>query len=648
MMAGRAGDVSHLLNGLSTLSVNLAGRKGDIDRLIAASDTLSKAVDDRRQALGTSLDGLAGALDALSARRDQLTSLIDGVKGLSDHLVPPCTAQLRAPSTRRLSDLQSTVGVQVLNDKKDRINIVLDQLPNDIESLRKVTKQGAWINVYTIGFPGTPYVANAVDLGDNNGRNPAKTGGLPQLWFRPPPHDQSIDVAGIKVDTTDKSQPAPPGLLGQPMIDRSIAETPEEHRSNVRRLVVAAVIGAFGIASLGLWGVPVIANPLQPKSLAVTADFPQTIGLYAGSKVLVQGVAAGSVSTVKSASDRVRVTMQIHDVNLDPNAIATIRLRSLIGSRYVELSPVWSGQGPKMADGTHIPLAHTVVPAEVSDFTDETSRIAREIDAQALGRLVHELGTALEGNGPALAGVTSGMAQVSQTVAAQAQALDDSLLQLQRVIGTVAAKDEDVARILRSSTAVSQALLAQQGSLDAAVSGLDKLLGTLTDFSTKEKDKIVQAVHLLATTGKQLSDHAQGWARIVDNVPYYAYGWYNAIHHDGSHWFFMEQISGIMFLPYPHQLNEGGGPGAAGGGQHRRPVGRLRLLAGTRRRALPGRRHQSHRHRSPASRTEHRRRPHQDRQHAQQRRAHPRLRGRQARDRPPPDPSGCNQQHNIP
>src|SRR5947199_1431328 len=62
VMAGRAGDVSRLLQGLSSLSTNLAGRKGDIDRLIAASDQLSKAVDDRRVPLGTSLDGMAAAL----------------------------------------------------------------------------------------------------------------------------------------------------------------------------------------------------------------------------------------------------------------------------------------------------------------------------------------------------------------------------------------------------------------------------------------------------------------------------------------------------------------------------------------------------------------------------------------------------------
>ena len=213
VMAGRAGDVSRLLQGLSGLSTNLAGRKADIDRLIAASDDLSKAVDDRRVALGTSLDGMAAALDALSARRQDLTALIDGVSQLSNHL-SPLIQRNQGTLDQTLTDLISVT--QVLNDKKDRINIALDQLPDDIYSLRKVTKEGPWINVYTVGFPGTPYLANPIDLGDNNGRDPGKTGGLPQLWLRPPPHDQSIDVAGIKVDTEDHSQPAPQGYWSNP------------------------------------------------------------------------------------------------------------------------------------------------------------------------------------------------------------------------------------------------------------------------------------------------------------------------------------------------------------------------------------------------------------------------------------------------
>ena len=213
VMAGKEGDVHQLLTDLGGLATTLSQRKDDIDRLLAASNKLSAAVDDRRQALGTSVDGLSSALDALAARRADLSSLVDGVKGLSDHLTP--LIQRNAGNLDAiLSDLKTTAGVLVR--QKDRINLALDQLPDAIYALRKITKQGSWISVYTIGFPGTPYLANPVDPGDNNGRDPGRDGGLPKIWLRPPPHAQSVDVAGIKVDTGNHSQPSPEGYSTSP------------------------------------------------------------------------------------------------------------------------------------------------------------------------------------------------------------------------------------------------------------------------------------------------------------------------------------------------------------------------------------------------------------------------------------------------
>ena len=213
VMQGRTADVQRLLTDLSGLANTLVQRKGDIDRLLAASDKLSGAIDDRRQALSTSMDGLATALDALAARRAEISALVEGVKGLTERLTP-LVQHNEGTLESIISDLKTTAGVLV--KEKDRVGLALDQLPDAIAALRKITKEGSWINVYTVGFPGTPYLARPLDLGDNNGRNPAKTGGLPELWFRPPPHNASIDVAGINVDTGNHNQPPPEGYFGGP------------------------------------------------------------------------------------------------------------------------------------------------------------------------------------------------------------------------------------------------------------------------------------------------------------------------------------------------------------------------------------------------------------------------------------------------
>ena len=339
-----------------------------------------------------------------------------------------------------------------------------------------------------------------------------------------------------------------------------MTETTE--RSRIRRYAPHVVAIGFVIAVLGIAGVPVVANPLRPSSTVITVEFPRTVGLYPESRVLVQGIEAGRVSEVNPAVDRVRVKLKIKDVSLAPDAIATLRLRSLIGERYVELTPVWSGQGPRLENGAVIPLERTQVPAEVSELFDEGARIAENVDAEAVRSVVASMAQMLGGNQDALAGVTTGLATVGETLSARAGEMDSGLAHLQQVVSTLAAKDGEISRILKSSTAVSQALLAQEGAFDGAITGLDQLLAELTQFTGREKNKLVEAFDYLDRIGRLLAEHEAGWQRIIELTPYYGYGWYNAIHHDGQRWWLLEQAQGLFFVPFTHPMNSGGGPGA--------------------------------------------------------------------------------------
>jgi hypothetical protein len=188
--------------------------------------------------------------------------------------------------------------------------------------------------------------------------------------------------------------------------------------------------------------------------------------------------------------------------------------------------------------------------------------VAEQVDAEALRDVVKHMGQALGGNAQAVAGVTTGLADVGQALSARATELDQGLQDLGGVVSTLADRDDEITRILRSSTVVSQSLLAQEGALDAAIGGLDDMLGRLASFTGNQKDEIAAVADSLDRVGRILAEHEAGWQRIVDLAPYYAYGWYNAIHHDGSRWWLLEQAQGLLFVPFTHPLNDGGGPGS--------------------------------------------------------------------------------------
>lgn len=332
------------------------------------------------------------------------------------------------------------------------------------------------------------------------------------------------------------------------------------HHPVVRRLGAAVLVLALGVSVPALFGSPIAATSLRSSRVNLTVEFPRTVGLYPQSRVVVQGIEAGTVTKVEPRADRVLVRLSVHGVTLAPDAKATLRLRSLIGERYVELGPVWSGKGPSLGDDAVIPLERAIVPAEISDVLDEASRVAQGIDGKVVGRLVHELAASLDKD--AVAGATVGLATVSQAVAARATELDSSLVHLQGVVGALASRDDRIVDLMRSSTVVSQALLAQDGALGSAITGLDGLLGELSRVTAANGGKFVVAVDALDRVGRLLAEHEAGWQDIITKLPWASYGFYRAIDHDGDRWFLMPQASGVLFVPYAPNLNSRGGPGS--------------------------------------------------------------------------------------
>ena len=323
--------------------------------------------------------------------------------------------------------------------------------------------------------------------------------------------------------------------------------------------MTVAVAGATVWAALGLSGVAVADDPNGP--LEIVAEFPRTIGLYPGDQVRVLGLPAGEVTEVAPKVDHVEVTMQVDDVTLAPDAIAALRLRSLIGERFIELGPVWDGEGEKLASGDVIPQDRTVVPAEISDVLDEATRLAEGLDKDAAGALLKELSEAFGGRHDAVAALTAELGEVGRVLRSRAGEIDRGLAQLDRIITTLAERDGAMVKILEGSAAVTDALLAQDGALDASIVGLDQMLGELGSFTADQKDRLVQLVEVLDRVGQVLAAHDEDFATVVEQLPYFSYGYERAIQEDDGRWYVVNNPMGLLFLPTGPALNSRGGAG---------------------------------------------------------------------------------------
>ncbi len=336
-------------------------------------------------------------------------------------------------------------------------------------------------------------------------------------------------------------------------------------RSVVRRLVVAVVVLFTGVSTLSLAGNAVafdVPVPYSPGRFTVVAVFPRAVGLYPRSRVYIDGLEAGTVSDVDPQSDRVLVTMEVDDVPLVADAVATLRLRSLIGERYVELGEIWTGDGPQLPDGATIPLERTVVPAEISDVLDEATRVAEGLDAAAVRDVVERLATAFGGDRDVLAGFVSEVSGASAALEANLESLDDTLVTADRVLANLAGRDDRIASLLERGAVVTEALVAQDGALDAAVTGLDNMLAELADFTRGQRAGLTSSVDALGRIGQILAAHQSDWQRVIEYLPLASYGFARAIHEDDGRWFLQPQATGTLFAPWVPNMNSRGGIGS--------------------------------------------------------------------------------------
>lgn len=333
----------------------------------------------------------------------------------------------------------------------------------------------------------------------------------------------------------------------------------------IQRAVVAVVVLAFSLSTAGLAGVALgveVKNPFEPGRTVVHAEFERAVGIYDRSRVFADGVEVGEVTDIDVLPDRVRLELTIHDAAIRADTEAILRLRSLIGERYVELTDVWIGEGPRLEPGDVIPLERTVVPAEITEVLDEAARVSKELDGETMNRVIGELAAVVDDDGAAVEALLDELADAGEVVASQADDLDELITSLDTAVATLAEKDQTVVSVLRNGTTVSQALLAQQGALDAAVGSIDTIVGDLATFTGEQRQGLTDLAGDLSTVGQVLAKHRADFEQVVHYLPMASYGFARAITHDGERWYLQPQVTGTLVAPFIPNINSRGGIGS--------------------------------------------------------------------------------------
>jgi phospholipid/cholesterol/gamma-HCH transport system substrate-binding protein len=219
-------------------------------------------------------------------------------------------------------------------------------------------------------------------------------------------------------------------------------------------------IGAIGIvAILALLVLAFNADkvPFIGGGTSYHALFTDAGGLKSGDDVRIAGVKVGKVTSVALDGAVVRVTMRVSGAQVGPDSRADIKIKTLLGQKYVALSP--SGAGSLEGD---IPVARTTTPLDVTDAFIGLGERAGKIDKKQLATAFDTLSAAFKHTPPYVHQSLRGLQRLSTSIASRDSQLHILLSRANAVTNTLASRDAEIAKLINDSNLILQTVYQQR------------------------------------------------------------------------------------------------------------------------------------------------------------------------------------------
>ena len=212
------------------------------------------------------------------------------------------------------------------------------------------------------------------------------------------------------------------------------------------------------------------------------------------------------------------------DVKIPADAKAAIIAPSVVGDRFVQLTPVYTG-GDVLADGEVLDADRTAVPLELDQIytsLDDLTVALGPTGANANGALSDLLETTAEnfgGQGAKFHQTIEDFGKLSATLEDNKEELFGSARELQGFISTLAENDSTVRRFNNSLSEVSSMLAGERDELSASLTNLATALGQVKSFVAENREVLGRNISGLNRVSKVLVKQRDALSEILEAGP---------------------------------------------------------------------------------------------------------------------------------
>ncbi len=441
VLQGEGGTVASLMEKTASLTNTLADRDQLIGEVITNLTQTLDTVDQRREQLGQLITELKGWMTDLARDRSTIGASLDNVSELTV-VVADLVRRSRPVVKDDIVQLRRLAGLLNRPENRAVLEQTLDRLPESMTDQTRTGTYGSWYSYYLCEFSGKIEPAEA----------------------RGHPGHQAAHARA-------EQHPVPLDGRQVPVMRRYTEG--QILRLGAITIVVMLLVMA---ASFNLSKFPGFSGDIY------RAEFSDASGLRSGNVVQVGGIRVGRVEEVELDGAKVLVTFEIDkDVEFGTESQASIEVLNLLGEKFLELTPVGSGQ---LDEDDVIPVSRTESAYDIVGVFGDLATTTERIDTGQLKQALDVVSKTMNTSSPQVHATFEGISRLSQTVASRDAQIQSLLSSSRNVSALLADRSNDIVRLMDRS-----------------------------DLVFKELERRKAAIHRLLVNARILADELRGLAR---------------------------------------------------------------------------------------------------------------------------------------
>lgn len=272
-------------------------------------------------------------------------------------------------------------------------------------------------------------------------------------------------------------------------------------------LVTCLVLVSFGYTSLPFW----------PQGKNYEAYFTDAGGITPGNDVSVSGIQVGKVSSVELAGDAAKVAFTVdRKIKVGDQSLVAIKTDTVLGQKSLAVTPGGTG------NVTVIPLGRTTTPYTLSIALQDLGENSSELDKPRFEQALQTLTATLRDATPQLRGALDGIADLSRSLNARDEALEQLLSHAKKVSDTLAQRAGQVNQLITDGNMLFAALDERRQALSNLISGIDDVSRQLSGFVADNRREFGPALEKLNLVMDNLLERREHIGEALRRLPPYA------------------------------------------------------------------------------------------------------------------------------